>query len=140
MKKTWVVLAGCAAVIGVGIWAWHYAGWTSVPTIMRVVGPAGCSGAHMEKLGKFEMQWETDGRLKIEAWVGHTGGEKPDASSAKSSWRGSQLKLAYSTVQPVQNKCVDVLKLEFQISQLPKKDYQVVWGDWTSRIVVGPGR
>jgi len=140
MKKLRVVLAGCAAAIGIGVLAWHYAGWTSVPTTMRVVSPAGCSGAQMEKLGKFEVQWQSNGSLKIETWVGHTGGEKPDASSAKASWRGSHLKLGYSTTQPVLTACVDILKLELQIAQLPKQDYEIAWGDWTSRLIAGPGR
>lgn len=105
---------------------------------LRVAGPGTCSGAKAQKPGWFELQlqWQGDGRLKIETWVEFKGGDMPDPGSARASWRDSQIRLACASLQPEKStKCLDVMKLDFQLDQLPRKDYQVAWDSWTSGAV-----
>lgn len=137
MMRTRVLIAGCAVAAVIGACAWQDSGWKTVPTALRVAEPGNCRGAMKEKTGRFELQWQSDGRLKIETWVVHKGGDTPDPRSAKASWRDSQIRLAYSTVQPKATACLEFMKLEFQLDRLPRKDYQVAWDSWTSFFVAG---
>jgi hypothetical protein len=115
--------------------AWLFAGWTDAPVVMKFQ-TAGCPGEAMQKLGTFELKWQGDGPLIVETWVNHARGVKPDPSSARAAWRGSRLRLSYSTIpldpKKPQIKCIETIKLVFEVAGLPRRDYEAGWGDWFS--------